>query len=640
MSTVLLLLAGAFVAATFVNAVLLWLTCRWLRVRYPATEAAAAGVRFRRTLTLAACSLTASVVAGVTCWSLPVEPAVLVLNAYVVLAVASSVVILRVGLRVGWLRAAGVEAVWTLLGVPVAVIVGLLAFDGSFVANGEMAEGILGGHKEVVCPQCGQPFVIDASTEVPGADGEGHEVTGCTCPNCRYGISFSPVGRAAPPGFMEDPGTRRADRILTTRSLLRPATLPPERFDVVTFQPQQVDWVALKQTRGILRVVGLPGETIAIHRGDLFLLDPDAVPDRGAVVDLDFFQGQARARLVGGKFQVHTDEELVFRQGKFHILRKPPAKVLALMQPVYDHSHPPRDLPAPDYLRWVADKGSRWWNEGVDFRHDGTIDEVAWLRYRHVLRTHWGTPSLITDFTGYNFWEGAAHQLPGENWVSDLILECEADPGSRGELIMELSRGPDRFQALFDLSGRTCALFRLTNGKDAEKLGEARVKMPANNACLRFANVDERLIVWVNDRLVFGDGVAYAGPSVLVPVKENDVERPASVGVKGAAVRVKRLRLLRDVYYTVTPQQWGWGRGGAVGAADVEGFQPADATTWGHLKNAPLRAECVEAGHYFLLGDNSPVCPDSRVFAAVPEKQLVGKALLRYYPLSRFGRVE
>jgi hypothetical protein len=532
--------------------------------------------------------------------------------------------------------------VWTLLGVPLAVILALLAFDGSFVANGEMAEGMLGVHKEVVCPQCGQPFAVDASAEVAGADGEAHDVTGCTCPNCRSGIPFSPAGRPAPPGFVADPGTHPADRILTTGWSLGPETLPPERFDVVIWHRQSID------NRYLQRVVGMPGETFAIHRGDLFLLDSSQVEPKPArtqhemVAEPEFFWGQDPRRWRRrGIPEPMSDDERLFRQGKVRLLRKPPAKVLALMQLVYDHSHPARDLSAPEYHRWVEEKGKRWWKEGVNFRHDGTIDDVAWLRYRHALRTHWGAPSLITDFTGYNAWEGAAHQLPGENWVNDLILECEADPGARGDLIMELSRGPDRFQALFDLSGRTCTLFRLTNGKEAEKLAEARVKLPSNNARLRFANVDERLIVWVNDRLAFGDGVAYVGPKVLVPVKENDLERPASLGVKGAAVRIKRLRLLRDVYYTVGPARLGHVDDvQAMGIPDVERFLPADTTTWELLKDALVSVNRVEPGHYFLLGDNSPGCLDGRNFGAVPEKQLVGKALLRYYPLSRFGRVE
>src|SRR5262249_39462012 len=117
------------------------------------------------------------------------------------------------------------------------------------------------------------------------------------------------------------------------------------------------------------------------------------------------------------------------------------------------------------------------------------------------------------------------------------------------QLTLELSRGPDRFQAVFDLDRQVCTLVRLAKDKEPQTLKEAPVKVPASRARLRFANVDERLTVWVDERLVFGDGVEYDGPRGFGPVKENDLDRPAGVGVKGAAVTLRRLRLYRDAYY-------------------------------------------------------------------------------------------
>ncbi len=41
--------------------------------------------------------------------------------------------------------------------------------------------------------------------------------------------------------------------------------------------------------------------------------------------------------------------------------------------------------------------------------------------------------------------------------------------------------------------------------------------------------------------------------------------------------------------------------------------------------------------HYFMLGDNSKSSRDSRDWGAVPEANLKGKAILRYWPLKNFG---
>jgi signal peptidase I len=268
-----------------------------------------------------------------------------------------------------------------------------------------------------------------------------------------------------------------------------------------------------KATTYVKRLIGLPGELVAVQRGKLFILPAEEAPPRAGLPDDE------------PAFRFGPDEQAqeLFAKGKFRLLRKPPAQVLALRRLVHDSRHTAVDLAGPEYRRWVAAEASGWADEGPGFRHNGKADAVTWLRYRHVLRNAPDRPQLITDFMGYNTWQGGAghHQAPQENWAGDLMLECEAEVGPQGSLYLELSRGEDRFQARFDLEKETCALLRLARGNGPVVLKQAGVSLPRSAGVrLRFANVDERLIVWVDDHLPFGDGVGYDGPRKLVPHKK------------------------------------------------------------------------------------------------------------------------
>jgi hypothetical protein len=239
------------------------------------------------------------------------------------------------------------------------------------------------------------------------------------------------------------------------------------------------------------------------------------------------------------------------------------------------------------------------------------------------------------DMMGYNTYQSDGHlPLLGQNWVGDLILECEAVIDKpQGELILELSRGVDRFQARWDLSTGVCTLVRITDKVEQKLESKATPLHKKGSYRLRFANVDQRLLVWVDGELPFDSGVTYAAPTDLAPKEQNDLERPASIGVRGAGVSIQKLKLFRDTYYTVG------GEGKArPGDPDVR-IDPSKPETWSKLSDPPLLTLYVQPDHFLCLGDNSPESSDGRSWGAVPRRLLLGRALLVYYPFGRAGRI-
>ncbi|MFP4472490.1 MAG: signal peptidase I [Candidatus Omnitrophota bacterium] len=48
----------------------------------------------------------------------------------------------------------------------------------------------------------------------------------------------------------------------------------------------------------------------------------------------------------------------------------------------------------------------------------------------------------------------------------------------------------------------------------------------------------------------------------------------------------------------------------------------------------------VPEGHFFMLGDNSASSHDSRYWGFVPDENVVGRADMIYWPISRIGKIE
>ncbi len=180
------------------------------------------------------------------------------------------------------------------------------------IPTGSMAPTLMGRHKDLACDHCGFPYRVSAKDEV---DEEGRRLRGIlmeksVCPNCRYTMDLDSRPKQAQfPSF-------KGDRILVGKF---PYNFnEPQRWDVVVFK-----FPIRAHQNFIKRLVGLPNETIRIVHGDIY---------------------------------VKQDGEQ-----DFTIARKPPDKLLAMLQTVYDN----------DYASVaMAEKGwpPRWqaWRETVN----------------------------------------------------------------------------------------------------------------------------------------------------------------------------------------------------------------------------------------------------------------------------------
>lgn len=590
----------------------------------------------------------------------------------------------------------------------VVFVIVLVLLLKSFVAEafviptGSMAETLYGYQKMVTCPKCLFKFPVNCSHEVdPPNQGQPVQLSSCTCPNCRYYIDFRRDGIDLRP--------ESGDRVLVDKSLYDMGTAP-ERFDVVVFKYPQDPQQNHVQMNYIKRLIGKPGETIAIYYGDLYGTQDlsyegrprPLYPDQTRTRDFTYENDDEARALFDQQIKNHFEKKV---EGKgFEIIRKDPDKILALRRIVYDNQHQAHDVAGQQPPRWAGERQDRWTvDDAQEPRRFTSVsnDTLAWLNYRHILRnptyqvtdaalealradgvaknvtdeleklrsnkqrsfddfqedlhralpaadleqtkakilTHTVCPALVTDFMGYNTGKVPPHQIH-ENWVGDLMLECDVTvEQAAGELILDLSKGVDRFQARWDLATGACTLVRLRKGEKDEVLGAEKTPTEMKKKGtyrLRFANFDERLIVWVDSSLPFGPGVKVLNPPPRGP-DENDL-LPARIGVRGASVSLHRLQVWRDSYYTTA-------RHDSPSNSDAEGNWTAGAELWREpdkwdpWRNLPFKTMYVQPEHYLCLGDNSPESSDGRTWGLVPRRLVLGRALLVYWPYNRAGPI-
>ncbi len=561
------------------------------------------------------------------------------------------------------------ESVETVVFVVVLVLLLKLFVTEAFVIpTGSMAETLYGYQKIIKCQECGHEFPVNSHDEVEANQmtGRRHPLVGYICPNCRF------TGRVQ--DLDPVPDNRTGDRVLVLKPIYH--LQDPERGDVVVFKYPEKPQENQTAQNYITRAMGFGGETIAIHRGDLYTTTALQYPENARDESGDFLYPRPedlkdlwKPPYTYENSQVATDlfeasrqagfpdrpiNELPPEQRKhydalikagsirdtdvgFHIVRRVPDQVLACRRVVWDNDKQPKSLVGRVPPRWYAQEGEHmhWKSANPEaprvFHHQDSND-LHWIRYRHLIDVWSPTnngkpePRFIDNFLGYNagidldpqfHTESSRSSMNDDLWVGDLVLECEAQIQAGSEVVMELSKGQNRFQATF---GKGQVKLNST-GPGAREFGTRNCKVnEAGKYKLRLANVDSRLLVWVNDSLIdFGTDSNYSPSSVIAEDKvheqgyteENDIAAPASIGARGDVI-IQSIVLHRDVYYTKNSN-------GDHAAADAFYVQP---------------------GHYLCLGDNSAQSSDSRKWGTVPDRLMLGKAVFVFWPANRIGFIK
>ncbi|NQT01815.1 MAG: signal peptidase I [Planctomycetes bacterium] len=457
---------------------------------------------------------------------------------------------------------------WLITAFILAFVFRAFVMEAFRIPTGSMADTLKGAHFRLRCRQCGYKYEYGFNPRKYGfhedyvprsIDLPSYPIT--RCPSCG---NYRRVSRAIP--------VANGDRILVLKCIYQ--FFKPKQWDVIVFKnPPEPEINYIK------RLIGLPGETVQIIDGDIYV------------------NGQ--------------------------ISRKPPKVQKELWTPVYDNDYQPVNPFEPtfnhhgwdqpfgsgSFPKWEIDKDSP-----TLFHLDNSpADEISTMEY---------STSIGNDFRATYAYDEVG-DYGGMPYCSDLMVRfyCLAsDP--QGSIGISLSKYETTYRAKVYFSSGVIVVTKQEKGKEPVELAGLSIKPPAMNkhTLVKFANVDHQLIFqFGSEKLTYdlGRGLGDAGRI------RTDI--PPRLEISGSGkLALSHVAVFRDIYYTTSK----YANGPQNGRAIDKPFTLGQDEFFVLGDNSPNSEDCRWWTREGLA--NKGLSP-YRV-GIVPRDYLVGKALFVYWP--------
>jgi signal peptidase I len=372
------------------------------------------------------------------------------------------------------------------LGISTAVALGLAytlrgyGFEAFVVPTGAMAPTIFGAHRDVVCPNCGRQFAVSMSDTLT-ASGE-------------FRMQLPPSKQAKCINCAQEFEVL-LDEIASGDRLIVDKFTTPKRWDVVVFR------IPKESTNYVKRYVGLPGETLDIADGDVFI-----------------------------------NQDRVAKQ---------PNEQLDLWFPVHDTQLMPKTIDA-DTPRWEPATKENWIAAGTGWKFNGADKDVAG-KDEADLQFH-GTIDDRLDYNANIAEMGIV--APTLHNVCDVRILCDVQQFSgdgAGSIVWEFNGGV--VQCVIHATGDVELICEWPqSGTEAQRAAgtlSGELKSP------------RQIALAIRDGFAYVlDGDRICASLQIAPLKRLDVPLRMLVNSGKAAIRaghcdltIGRIQLARDIYY-------------------------------------------------------------------------------------------